>query len=189
MRFRQAPRKGITDMDRMGPMAYRPEACARTLSIAILSIATLVPATHAQVLTNGVNAGVQADNATLVSTDKVSQTMAIADADFTVKEQSRLLDVNAAGNFSYLDYLQNAYSCQLLGRFDGVGKLAIVPGKLTWVVHDDWGQAALDPYMSVTPNNIENINDFSTGPDLSMRISAINFINLSARYARTQFET
>src|SRR5271170_2246519 len=143
MRFRQAPRKGITDMDRMGPMAHRPEACARTLSIAILSIATLVPATHAQVLTNGVNAGVQADNATapaprappltygvdagvgesdnvtLVSTDKVSQTMAIADADFTVKEQSRLLDVNAAGNFSYLDYLQNAYSSQLLGRFDG----------------------------------------------------------------------
>ena len=182
--------------------------------MAILSIVALAPAARAQIQANGVNAGMQPDNAaaapaartplltygvdagvgesdnvTLVSTDKISQTIAIADADFTVKEQSRLLAVNAAGNFSYLDYLQNAYGSQLLGRFDGTGKLAIVPERLTWVVHDDWGQAALDPYTPVTPNNIESINDFSTGPDLLMRISGINFINLSARYARTQYQT
>ena len=60
--------------------------------------AAAAPAARTPLLTYGVDAGVgESDNVTLVSTDKISQTIAIADADFTVKEQSRLLDVNAAG--------------------------------------------------------------------------------------------
>ena len=76
--------------------------------------------TRAPLLAYGVDAGIgESDNVTLVSTNKINQSIATADADFAVNEQSRLLDVNAKGDFSYLDYLQNAYSSQLLGRFDG----------------------------------------------------------------------
>ncbi|MGO9512645.1 MAG: hypothetical protein ACLP2F_03250 [Steroidobacteraceae bacterium] len=199
----------------MGPTARKLKVYAQSLSIAFVLVTALAPTAHAQVspvgagssigvsnnpaaapaarapvLTYGVDAGVgESDNVTLAPTDKISQTIATADADFTVKEQSRLLDVNAKGDFTYLDYLQNAFSSQLLGRFDGVGNLAIVPGRLTWAMRDDFGQAALDPYTPVTPNNIEDVNYFSTGPDLSMRLGGVNFINLSARYARAQYET
>ena len=83
---------------------------------------------------------------TLAPTDQISQTIATADADFTVNERSRLFDVNAAGNFSYLDYLQGAYGNELLGRFDGVGRRGLVPGRMVWVLRDDFGQAALDAY-------------------------------------------
>jgi hypothetical protein len=187
-------------------MALRHKACAKHLSIAVVCIVLLAPAAQAQmsstgdvtqtpaarasVLTYGVDAGVgESDNVTLVQTDKVSQTIATADVDFAVEEQTRLLDMNAKGDFSYFDYLQNAFSSQLIGRFDGVAKVAIVPDRLTWVVRDDFGQAAIDPYTAVTPNNLENINYVSTGPDLSMRLGGVNFINLSARYARAQYET
>src|SRR5208283_796736 len=78
------------------------------------------PATRTPALTYGIDAGVgETDNVTLVPSDKVSQTIATTDLDFAVKEQSRLLEVSAKGDFSYLDYLQNAYGGQLLGRFDG----------------------------------------------------------------------
>jgi hypothetical protein len=184
---------------------------APSLSIAFVLVAALTCAAHAQVspmtstgpndpaaapaarapfLTYGVDGGIgESDNVTLAPTDKISQTIATTDVDFAAKKQSRLLDVNAAGKFSYLDYLQNAFGSQLIGRFDGTGKVAIVPGRLTWTLQDDFGQAAIDPYTAVTPANMEDINYFSTGPDLSMRPGGVNFINLSARYSNAHYQT
>ncbi len=138
----------------------------------------------------GIDAGVgETDNVTLAPTDKISQTIATVDADFTVHQRSRLFDVNAVGNFSDLDYLQGAYGNELLGRFDGVADAAIVPGRLVWVLQDDFGQSALDPYTPVTPTNIENINYLTTGPDLKLRFGGIDFVDISARYARAQYQT
>ncbi len=138
----------------------------------------------------GVDAGVgESDNVTFVSKDKISQTIAATDVDFTVKELTRLLDVNAAGKFSYLDFLQDAYGSELIGRFDGVGKVAVVPGTLIWVIQENFGQAAIDPYAPVTPSNRENINYVSTGPDLFMRVGAVNFVNVSARFTNVEYQT
>jgi hypothetical protein len=41
----------------------------------------------------------------------------------------------------------------------------------------------------VTPTNRENINYVSTGPDATLRLGGTGFVNVSARYARTQYET
>jgi hypothetical protein len=140
-------------------------------------------------LVYSVDAGVgESDNVTLAPADQVSQTIAIVDADFTVQERSRLLAVSATGDFSYLDYLQNAYGSQLIGRFDGIADLDLVPERLTWVFRDDFGQQTLDPYTPVTPNNLENVNYFNTGPDLTLR-EGVNFLVASARYARAQYST
>jgi hypothetical protein len=196
----------------MERMALNRNAYARPLCVALVSIA-LAPAVHAQVSSSGldavgsnnatsnpavrsqffvygVDAGVgETDNVTLVSTNKVSQTLAVADVDFAVNEQTRLLDLKAAGDFSDLNYLQGAYGNQLIGRFDGIGKVAIVPGRLTWTVRDDFGQAAVDPYTPQIPTNLEDINYFSTGPDLILPLDAIDFINVGAQYKRTQYQT
>jgi hypothetical protein len=138
----------------------------------------------------GIDAGIgETDNVTLAPTDKISQTIATVDADFTVHQRSRLFDVNAMGNFSDLDYLQGAYGNEFLGRLDGVADAAIVPGRLVWVLRDDFGQSAVDPYTPVTPGNIESINYLTTGPDLKLRFGGIDFVEISARYARAQYQT
>ena len=152
--------------------------------------ASQATAERAPVYAYGVDAGVgETDNIALTPTHRVSQTMAIADADFSVSRQSRLFDVKAVGDFTYLDYLQNAFGSQLLGRFDGVADAAIVPGRLIWVLRDDFGQSALDPYTPVTPSNIEDINYVTTGPDLKWRLNAVNYVDASVRYARAQYQT
>jgi hypothetical protein len=144
---------------------------------------------RAPAYTYGIDAGIgETDNVTLAPTDKISQTIATIDANFSVAERSRLFDVNATGNFSDLDYLQHAYGNELLGRFDGIADAAIVPGRLVWTLRDDFGQSVLDPYTPVTPNNIENINYVTTGPDLKLPFGGINFVDLSARYARAQYQ-
>jgi len=171
-------------------MSMRPRARAPRLTIAIVSIFALACAAGAQNLNYGVDAGVaETDNVTLVSSHTVSQTIAIADLDFDFKQQTRLLDADVKGNFSYLDYLEHAYDRQLLGRFDGSGRFAIIPERLTWVLQDDFGQSVLDPFTPTTPNNLENVNYFSTGPDLALRVGSTGFFNASGRYARTSYAT
>src|ERR1700683_1485687 len=104
----------------MGPMTIRLKAGAQHLSLAITSSVVLATAAHAQVFQNGIDAGIggsgnlgstpagpatlltygvdaglgETDNASLVPTNKVSQPISVVDADFAVKEQTRLLDVN-----------------------------------------------------------------------------------------------
>jgi hypothetical protein len=148
------------------------------------------PLVRTSLFTYGIDAGIgETDNVNLMPSDKVSQTIATTDLDFALNEQTRLLNAKATGDFSYLDYLQNAYSPQLIGRFDGTANVAIVPEHLTWSVRDDFGQAALNAFTPTIPTNLENINYFSTGPDLSLRLSGIDYLNASARYARAQFQT
>jgi hypothetical protein len=148
-----------------------------------------LPQERKPALVFSVDAGVgESDNVALTPADQTSQTIALVDTDFSVQERSRLLAVTATGDFSYLDYLQGAFGSQLIGRFDGIGIFAIVPEKLTWVFRDDFGQQALDPYTPVTPNNLENVNYFTTGPDLTLR-EGVNFLVASARYARAQYST
>jgi hypothetical protein len=99
------------------------------------------------------------------------------------------LEVDALGDFSYLDFVQGAYGPQLIGRFDGVGNFAIVPGELVWTLRDDFGKAALDPYTPLNPNNLQSVNYIATGPDLAVQFGGVNFIDVSARYARAQYQT
>jgi hypothetical protein len=142
-----------------------------------------------QRLSYGGDVGVgETDNVTLASTDKTSQTLAVADANLDVLEQRRLFSVDAKGDFSYLDFAQGAYGPELVGRFDGVGKVSLVPEKVTWVVQEDFGQAQIDPFAAATPTNQQNINYLSTGPDLTLRLGSLGFLDASARYSRTNYQ-
>ncbi len=193
-------------METTGLPAMRLKGGARRAALAIASLfvlvsaseaqttpfgsASLAAASQAQTFVYGVDAGVaESDNVTLVSTDKVSQTMAVADGDFDIRQRSRLLDLDAKGDFTYLDYLQGAYGGQVIGRFDGSAHVALIPDRFIWVVEDNFGQAALDPFTPVTPTNLENVNYVSTGPDFALRFGASSYLNASARYARAQYET
>jgi hypothetical protein len=155
-----------------------------------LFIGKLIATAHAETLTYGIDAGVgETDNVTLAHDDKIIQTIAVTDFDVDYLKNSQALNVNAKGNFSYLDYLQDAYRNQLVGRFDGNASLALIPQRLTWVFRDDFGQSAIDPFVPTTPNNLQNINTFSTGPELYLRPGGTTFVDFSALATRTQYET
>lgn len=197
----------------MGPLPMALKGCFRRVWIGIPSTLLLVtiahgqvsrtvgaaadnsgsaapaPGTRAESLSYGADVGIgESDNVTLVQTDKVSQTIAIADLDFDLKDQTRRFDVDAKGNFTDLDYLQNAYSNQLIGRFDGRADVALIPERVIWVLTDSFGQAQIDPFLAVVPTNLENINYVATGPDASFRLGPTVFLDLSARYAKTTYQ-
>lgn len=138
----------------------------------------------------GADVGIgETDNVNLTPSNKISQTIATADVDFDLEQQTRRLQVAAKGDFTDLDYLQGAYGNQLLGRFDGIANVGLWPEHVVWAVRDDFGQVGLDPYTPVTPGNIEDVNYFSTGPDLLLRFGATSFLDVDLRYARAQYQT
>jgi hypothetical protein len=170
-------------------MAMIARACDRSLLATIVTLFALVSPADAQFWSLGADVGLgETDNVTLATTNKVSQTMATADIDFAALEQSRLFNVNVKGDFSDYDYLQHAYGNELIGRLDGLGKMALVPDRLTWVLQEDFGQSQLDPYLPLTPSNRQNINYVSTGPDVDLRLGGTGFVDLSVRYADAYYE-
>jgi len=102
-------------------------------------------------------------------------------------EVSRLFDANLKANFSYLDYLQGAFSPDLIGRADGTAHVSVVPERFTWTFQEDFGQGAINAFVAPTPDNRQNINYFSTGPNLFFRFSGTGFLNLTFRYARSTY--
>ena len=162
----------------------------RTVLSAIAVAAPLASAVQADGFNFGVDAGIgESDNITLVQTDKVSQTLAIADFDFSSKEKSSRLDEDVAGSFTYLDFLQHAYGSEVLGYLSGALRYALVPEHLTWTLQDNWGQAQLNPFQSLVPTNQENVNYLSTGPDWYARLGGTNFLDVGARYSRADYQT
>ena len=138
----------------------------------------------------GVAAGIgETDNVNLSSTNPRSQTLAAADLDFALTRSGSRLDASALGNFTDIDYLQNAYGNQVLGRFDGLATAKLWSDRLKWLVRDDYGDTQVDPFAAVTPVNLQRENVFTTGPDLTLRPSSATFVELEALYGRTSYQT
>lgn len=162
----------------------------RRLLSGIAAAVPLATAAQADGFNFGVDAGIgESDNITLVESNKVSQTLAIADLDFSVKRKGSRLDTDVVGAFTYLDFLQNAYGSEVVGRLNGDVRYAIVPESLTWTLQDNWGQAQLSPFAPLVPSNQENVNYLSTGPDWYARLGGTNFLDVGARYSRADYGT
>ena len=63
-----------------------------------------------------------------------------------------------------------------------------VPGRFEWVLTESFGQSEIDPFAASTPDNRENINYFTTGPDFTVRLGSVGSLTLFGRYSMTQFE-
>jgi len=137
----------------------------------------------------GASVGVgESDNVNLSATHPESQTLTAANLFFDLIRSGSRLNLNAVGNFSDTDYLQGAYSNQVLGRFDGLANVTLWEHHLRWLVRDDYGDSQVDVLESLTPVNLQRINIFSTGPDLTLQPTLASFVDLQGLYARNDWQ-
>jgi hypothetical protein len=100
----------------------------------------------------------------------------------TAREGTRL-DYRLASNLALLKYLGGAYPTAPTGYLDGSAFLKIVPDFFTWLVRETYTQVQIDPYTSVTPDNLENVNYITTGPRFTMRPTLRTSVTLDALYS------
>lgn len=143
----------------------------------------------AEYVNYGVSAGLgESDNVNFSPTHPKSQTLSAANLFFDLIRSGSRLDASATGNFSDTDYLEGAYSNQLLGRFDGFADATLWENHLKWLVRDDYGDSQVDVLQSLTPVNLQRINIFSTGPQLTLQPTLSSFVELQGLYSRNTWQ-
>jgi len=137
----------------------------------------------------GISAGLgESDNVNFSPTHPKAQTLSAANLFFDLIRSGSRLDLSAAGNFSDTDYLEGAYSNQVLGRFDGFANLTLWQNHLKWLVRDDYGDSQINALQSLTPVNLQRVNIFSTGPDLTLEPTVSSFVDLQGLYSRNTWQ-
>jgi hypothetical protein len=95
-------------------------------------------------------------------------------------------DVDA--NAVYEHYFDDTFDDDVLGGVAGTMVAQVVPERFKWLVQENFGQITTDPFSAETPDNRENINYFSTGPDFTFRLGSAMSLLLSGRYSSTTYE-
>jgi hypothetical protein len=159
------------------------------VAVALLALAATSQSRADDQLGYDLLAGIgETDNVRLTPTDRRSDTIATVGFDLDWQEQRSLLDANVIGDMEYLDFLRHSYSPEVIGNLLANMQLNLVPQFLRWEFNDNFGQGNIDPAAPLTPNNRENINYFTTGPDLTMPLGAANEMLLEGRYSNVNYE-
>lgn len=102
--------------------------------------------------------------------------------------QSPRLNVSAFGQLTYLDYLNDTFDSEVVPRGNLQVDWNIIPARLSWMAEDRYGQIASDPFATFTPDNIEDINVFRTGPDFTFGASPRQLLTISLRAEDQYYE-
>ncbi len=136
-----------------------------------------------------VSAGLgESDNINLSATHPKAQTLSAVNAFFDFIRSGSHFDLNAVGNFGDTDYLEGYYSNQVLGRFDGLADLTLWEHRFKWLVRDDYGDQETDILQSPTPVNLQRVNVFSTGPQLTLQPTLTSFVQMQGLYSRNSWQ-
>lgn len=164
-------------------------AAVRAACVGMLAVGALGASTASAELLFGAQVGVgHSDNITRVREGEVDETIGTAAVDLAWREQRRRLDLDVVADLAFFEYLDDTYDSEVLGTADATMVFGIVPERITWFVQDSFGQAYIDPFEAVTPDTRENLNYFTTGPDLALRFGATAALRLFGRYSTVQYE-
>jgi hypothetical protein len=136
------------------------------------------------------NAGFgRSDNLARTPQDEQDATLKSVGLDFSLLHATRRIDADLVGDLRLIDYSGNLYSSELTGSAAGRLSLGLVDESLRWIVEDSFGQTRRDVFSVPTPENREDVNFFSTGPDVRLRLGDAMSLLLGARYSRVDYES
>lgn len=141
-------------------------------------------------VTSTIGLGVgHSDNIRRTTDNRQNETIGSLDFNLSWLQESQRLQANVLADIAYLKYFQDSYDPELTGNINALTSFRIVPGRFEWIVNDNFGQVRSDPFAPATPDNRENVNYFTTGPDLSLALGSTMRARVSGRYSRTDYET
>jgi hypothetical protein len=163
---------------------------ARAIQVGVsaaLLVASTVPA-RAE-LGWSMDAGVShTDNATLADTNVSEDTLASVGGTIDYDHETRRMKAALTGRGAYVHYLDDTFDDDLQSYASGSLVFGVVPETFLWSVEDTFGQIAIDQFQPVTPENRQNVNTFSTGPDLILRVGDQSDVKLSGRFGTSRYE-
>ncbi len=144
---------------------------------------------HAVQVDYVLDAGVEYDdNVLLLPEDPVSETFARAGVGFLVRQASSTIQANVSGRADFRDYQDNTYTDSVEGELSGRINWVAIPERLSFTVEDQLEQQAIDRFSPDSPNNRQQVNVFSAGPNLFFGLGRSLQGLLEMRYIDTDAE-
>jgi hypothetical protein len=167
--------------------ASRPRASVVVPATLLLLVAT----SNSQAAAPGyeISVGVvETDNVQRLPSGGTSDTILDQEINFTWHDQRPRLNTDIDADLSHLTYVPHTFSDEVIGNFIGKARAALVPQYLFWNISDNFGQSNANPTQAVTPENRENINYFSTGPEAVLPLGGQNLLDLKATYGKVYYQ-
>lgn len=128
------------------------------------------------------------DNATRVDSNEISDTIGSIGGHIELTREGSRIDARLRGRGSYRDYFDNTYNSEFLGSGAAELRIGLIGEALTWAVDDTFGQVLSDSLAPSTPENRENVNIFSTGPDLRLQLGRSTELVIGGRYQAASYQ-
>lgn len=127
--------------------------------------------------------GESTDNVGRVPRDTEHEWIDTLSTGFSYSDQWPNLTLRFAPGASYSHYRNETFEDQAQFTLTSIAVWSILPQRFLWTLEDNAGQTRRIATQPETPANIVTTNVFSTGPDLFLRLGAVNTLQLGARYA------
>ena len=127
------------------------------------------------------------DNAFLSATTPKSD--GVATAGFaTDYARKGMLSIKLLGNIERVEYLNHSFPGSFYGQFSGSALWGRQSDPLQWQLSDSFGEVMSDPLAAPTPQELQTINDVSTGPNLNLHFGPATRFTVAGRYSRTSYQ-
>lgn len=165
----------------------RPRRIRTTLLAAAIA-GTVPAAAHAVRIDYTIEAGVERDdNVTLTEQDQVEQTIGRAGFGFALQQNSSAVQASMAGRLDHRRY-EDVYGSMTDRMFEGRLNWDAIPERLSLVVEDSYGVQTINRTAPGTPDNRQQVNVFSIGPDLHFNMGAARHGIAEFRYINSDAE-
>lgn len=166
-------------------MNHNRVALAAAFAIAALATQDAVAARLEYTLDLGVGRN---DNLNFSPDDPREDTIYRPGVGFSLTEDSEKVHASVAGRVEYRHYADGTYDNGVDGEVSGRVDWHAIPNRLTFTVEDTLGLEAIDTLEADSPDNRQQVNVFSAGPNLAFRVGAAMDGEVELRYVDTEAE-
>lgn len=161
-------------------------AAARIVTILLAAVA--VDASAAEVDYRLEAGGGNTSNLGRTSTNEDEASFASAGFDLVVQQRGPRFDADVTASLERYEYFATDTDGEVTGYARASGLATIIPGRFRWSLEETFGQTSIDPFTTSSPENRQNINYFTTGPDILFQLGTVTQLTLFGRYSDTNYE-
>jgi hypothetical protein len=125
------------------------------------------------------------DNIGLTQDDRKSQNLLTPNLTFLLDKEGSRVQAYASGQVQYVDFLEGEFVNELRGQFTGALNWVMSPDLLSFSMVDTSGVQPVETRVEYAPDNLQQVNVFTAGPTLNLRINPVTRVQAELLYTNT----
>jgi hypothetical protein len=105
-----------------------------------------------------------------------------------IRRDGRMLDYGLRADLDWEHFVDGSYRDSVVGVVDLGADWGTRSDPFQWTLRDTFTQSRLDPVANVTPDNLENVNLFSTGPGFNVQLGSSGLLRVQGLYSKASYE-